>query len=92
MGISIWQLLIILAIVLVLFGAKRLRNVGSDLGGAIKGFKKAVAEEDKKEENDKLEEKDNNVFDVQAEEKKDADKATSETKSDDEPTDKTPKA
>ena len=39
MGISIWQLLIILAIVLVLFGAKRLRNVGSDLGGAIKGFK-----------------------------------------------------
>ena len=44
MGISIWQLLIILAIVLVLFGAKRLKNVGSDLGGAIKGFKKAMHE------------------------------------------------
>ena len=44
MGISIWQLLIILAIVLVLFGAKRLRNVGSDLGGAIKGFKHAMKE------------------------------------------------
>jgi sec-independent protein translocase protein TatA len=44
MGISIWQLLIILAIVLVLFGAKRLRNVGSDLGGAIKGFKSAMRE------------------------------------------------
>ena len=44
MGISIWQLLIILAIVLVLFGAKRLRNVGSDLGSAIKGFKSAVRE------------------------------------------------
>jgi sec-independent protein translocase protein TatA len=44
MGISIWQLLIILAIVLVLFGAKRLRNVGSDLGGAIKGFKHAMRE------------------------------------------------
>lgn len=42
MGISIWQLLIILAIVLVLFGAKRLRNVGGDLGEAIKGFRKAV--------------------------------------------------
>lgn len=43
-GISIWQLLIILAIVLLLFGAKRLRNVGSDLGEAIKGFKKSVRE------------------------------------------------
>ncbi|BBP44813.1 sec-independent protein translocase protein TatA [Thiosulfatimonas sediminis] len=78
MGISIWQLLIILAIVLVLFGAKRLKNVGSDLGGAIKGFKNAVKdEEEKKEEvaaDKKLNEKDaNNVFDVVAEEKKIAD-------------------
>lgn len=48
MGISIWQLLIILAIVLVLFGAKRLRNVGSDLGAAVKGFKSAVKEEENK--------------------------------------------
>jgi len=77
MGISIWQLLIILAIVLVLFGAKRLKNVGSDLGNAIKGFKSAVKEEDeKKDENTadkKLEKKDdNNVFDVAAEEKKPA--------------------
>ena len=50
MGISIWQLVIILAIVLVLFGAKRLRNVGSDLGAAVKGFKTAVKDGDKKEE------------------------------------------
>ena len=50
MGISIWQLLIILVIVLVLFGAKRLRNVGSDLGAAVKGFKSAVKEEDAKSE------------------------------------------
>ncbi|QBZ84014.1 Sec-independent protein translocase protein TatA [Hydrogenovibrio crunogenus] len=77
MGISIWQLLIILAIVLVLFGAKRLKNVGSDLGGAIKGFKKAVADEDKKEEEkataeQKLEQKEGeNVFDVKAEQKAD---------------------
>lgn len=42
MGISIWQLLIILAIVLVLFGAKRLRNVGGDLGAAVKGFRSAM--------------------------------------------------
>ncbi|MEE9492737.1 MAG: twin-arginine translocase TatA/TatE family subunit [Gammaproteobacteria bacterium] len=46
MGMSVWQLLIILAIVLVLFGAKRLKNVGGDLGGAIKGFRKAVKEEE----------------------------------------------
>ena len=42
MGISIWQLLIVLAIVLVLFGAKRLRGLGADLGGAVKGFKQAM--------------------------------------------------
>ena len=47
-GISIWQLLIILAIVLLLFGTKRLRNLGGDLGGAIKGFKKAMNDEDTK--------------------------------------------
>lgn len=50
MGISVYQLLIILAIVVVLFGTKRLRNLGGDLGGAIKGFKSAVKDgtDDKK--------------------------------------------
>jgi sec-independent protein translocase protein TatA len=47
-GISIWQLLIVLAIVLVIFGTKRFKNIGSDLGSAIKGFKKSVKDEDKK--------------------------------------------
>ena len=42
MGISVWQLLIVLWIVLLLFGAKRLRNVGGDLGSAVKGFKTAM--------------------------------------------------
>lgn len=42
MGISVTQLLIILVIVIVLFGTKRLRNLGGDLGGAIKGFRSAV--------------------------------------------------
>lgn len=75
MGISIWQLLIILAIVLVLFGAKRLRNVGTDLGSAIKGFKSAIKEEENKDAEttteQKLEKKaGENVFDVKAEEKK----------------------
>lgn len=44
MGMSITQLLIILAIVIVLFGTKRLRGLGGDLGGAIKGFRSAVKE------------------------------------------------
>jgi len=42
MGISIWQLLIILAIVIVLFGTKKLRNIGGDLGSAINNFKKSM--------------------------------------------------
>ncbi|MCF6436439.1 MULTISPECIES: Sec-independent protein translocase subunit TatA [Pseudoalteromonas] len=46
-GISIWQLLIILAIIVLLFGTKKLRGIGSDLGGAVKGFKKAMSDEDK---------------------------------------------
>lgn len=53
-GISPWSLLLILAIVLVLFGAKRLRNVGGDLGAALKGFKSAMKDESGKEQiNDK---------------------------------------
>ena len=42
MGISICQLLIVLGIVLLLFGTKKLRNLGTDLGSAVKGFKSAV--------------------------------------------------
>ena len=57
-GISPVQLIIILVIVLLIFGTKKLRNFGGDLGGAIKGFKKAVKEEDgesEKIEDDALE-------------------------------------
>ncbi len=49
-GISIWQLLIILVIVLLLFGTKRLKNLGSDLGNAVKGFRNAMSAADKEEE------------------------------------------
>ena len=51
-GIGIWQLLIILLIVVMLFGTKKLRNLGSDLGGALKGFKTAMKDDegDKKDE------------------------------------------
>lgn len=45
MGISIWQLLIVLLLVVVLFGTKRLRTLGSDLGETVKGFRKAISDE-----------------------------------------------
>lgn len=71
-GIGIWQLLIVLAIILLIFGTKRLRNLGGDLGGAIKGFKSAMNDEDKKEEQKaQLQEKDGEVIDATAEKKKD---------------------
>ena len=44
-GISIWQLLIIAVIVVLLFGTKKLRNLGGDLGSAIKGFKNAIGDD-----------------------------------------------
>ena len=44
-GIGIWQLVIILAIAFLLFGSGRLRNLGGDLGSAIRGFKTAVGED-----------------------------------------------
>lgn len=43
-GISLWQLLIILAIVVLIFGTKKLKNIGADLGGALKGFKDSMKE------------------------------------------------
>lgn len=51
-GISIWQLLILLAIVLLVFGSKRLRNLGPDLGSALKGFRTAMKDEDKDKDKD----------------------------------------
>ena len=48
-GISIWQLLIILVVVLLIFGSGKLKSLGSDLGSSIKGFKKAVKDEDSKD-------------------------------------------
>lgn len=53
MAPSLTQLLIVLAIVVLLFGTKKLRGIGSDLGSAIKSFKKEVSPEDKKSEDSK---------------------------------------
>lgn len=45
-GLGMTELLVILAIVLLIFGPKRLKSIGSDLGGAIKGFRKAVTDDE----------------------------------------------
>jgi len=81
-GISIWQLVIILAIVILLFGTKKLRNVGGDLGNAIKSFKKAVktgeaeADADKSASNDQIAQKeDGRVIDAEVSKEKDDSKS-----------------
>lgn len=70
MGISVTQLLIILAIVVLLFGTKRLKNIGADLGSAIKGFKSAV--KDGENETESLEQTTDATF--ENEESKDKDR------------------
>ena len=68
-GISIWSLLLILGIVILLFGTKKLRNVGGDLGGAIKNFKKSVKDEEAVD--DKNDAAGGNVIEGKATEEKD---------------------
>tara|TARA_B100001287_G_scaffold48289_1_gene37283 strand:- start:34 stop:219 length:186 start_codon:yes stop_codon:yes gene_type:complete len=51
-GISLWQILIILVVILVLFGGKKIRTMGSDLGEGLKGFKKAIKDEDADKESE----------------------------------------
>ena len=53
-GISVTQLLILLVIVMLVFGTKRLRNIGSDLGSAVKGFRKGIEDEPEENEPEKL--------------------------------------
>ena len=84
-GISIWQLLIVLGIIILIFDRKS-RNVGTDLGGAVKGFKKAINEEEKdgdKKDADQPQakvshEEAGNTYDVQAEEKRAAEERPTE--------------
>jgi sec-independent protein translocase protein TatA len=47
-GISIWQLAIVLVIVLLIFGTKRLKSLGGDLGSAVKGFRRAMEQDEDK--------------------------------------------
>ena len=52
-GISMWQLAIVLLIVVLIFGTKKLSGMGSDLGGAVKGFRKAMGDADAEADKDK---------------------------------------
>lgn len=74
MGFGIWELLIILVILLVLFGAKRLRNVGGDLGSAVKGFRKAIKDEETKPVVDKSAESEKMGQTIEGEAKKEDEK------------------
>lgn len=65
-GISIWQLVIVLVIVVLLFGTKKFRNIGGDLGNAVKGFKKAMSEEDKDKEKKQITKDDADFVDSSA--------------------------
>lgn len=77
-GISIWQLLIVLVIVLLLFGAKKLRGAGADLGSAVKGFKDAMSDGEnsvEKRESERLDSKDSDkVIDVDVAKKEESKK------------------
>ncbi len=70
MGIGIWQLVIILLIVLLLFGAKRLRNIGGDLGSAVKGFRTAIKDEDKDKSEAQIEQRESEVIEGEVTETK----------------------
>jgi sec-independent protein translocase protein TatA len=48
-SLSIWHWLIVLLVVVLIFGTKKLRNIGSDLGGAVKGFKEGMREDEPKQ-------------------------------------------
>ncbi len=74
MGFGVTELIIILVIVLVLFGAKRLKNVGSDLGSAVKGFKTAIKDEETKPK-DNIEKSESNVIEGEVTKVKEEDKA-----------------
>ena len=65
MGISIWQLVIVLGIVILLFGTKKLRNMGGDLGSAINSFKKAVKTGEKDADKSLQEKSSSDVIDAE---------------------------
>jgi sec-independent protein translocase protein TatA len=79
-GISLWQLLIVLVIVIVIFGTKRLTSMGSDLGGAVKGFRKAMGDADKEEDAAQIDRPDAEFTDTGDNSAESASTASSDTK------------
>ena len=77
-----FELVIILAIVILIFGGKRLKNLGSDLGGAIKGFKSSVKDAETEEEEEEEEEEEKEAIEVEVEEIDDHEEADIETSDD----------
>ena len=77
-----FELVIILAIVILIFGGKRLKNLGSDLGGAIKGFKSSVKDAEIEEEEEEEEEKEEGAIEVEVEEIDDHEEAEIESSDD----------
>ena len=71
MGISIWQLLIVLLIVALVFGTKKLRSIGADLGSAVKGFQSAIKDNEKDAVGDETQES-RRVIEGEVESQKDA--------------------
>jgi sec-independent protein translocase protein TatA len=70
-GISIWQLLIVLLIVVLIFGTKRLKTIGGDLGGALKSFRKSMDSNEDKQGNDEERKLENSEPDAEFSEQKD---------------------
>ncbi len=77
-GISMWQLLLILLIVVMIFGTKKLRSLGGDLGGALKSFRKAMDSDDKDSE-DEPERLEEGTPDAEFAEQKDKSESSSES-------------
>lgn len=74
-GISMWQLLIILLIVILIFGTKRLKGMGKDLGGAVKGFKDAMDEEkDNEKDSEKSIEQNGDALKTETKQKENSEK------------------
>lgn len=68
-AMSIWHWLIVLVIILLVFGTKKLRNLGSDLGGAVRGFKEGVKEGTDKAVSESQQQQASKTIDVEAREK-----------------------
>lgn len=68
---SIWHWLVVLVIVMLVFGTKKLRNIGQDLGGAVKGFKEGIRDADAAPEADQPKITNDNTIDAHIKEKSD---------------------